>query len=154
MHNKTMPYLTRSLLVAAVLLGAAPFAGAQTTNWVAYNDHRPGPLVPPFVPSPNSWGTSVRTTTLNMGAPADTSGNLINFLTGNPLSVTVTFTRMGAPDDYSGIGRPVPTNTPAASLFFGICDLAVDGLVGVNTSDDTATTNAAQKNHSVRTWTA
>ena len=132
----------RLFVAAAALFGAAHFAGAQTTNWVAYNDHRPGPLVPPFVPSPNSWGTSVRATTLNMGAPADTSGSLINFLTGDPLPVTVTFTRSGAPDDFGGVGRPIPTNTPAAGLFFGICDLAVDGIVGVNTSDDTATTNS------------
>src|SRR5262249_22623038 len=130
------------ILFTAMLAAALNASGAAiTTNWVAYNDHRPGPLVPPAVPSPTSWGTSPKATTFDMGAPADTSGNLIDFITGNPLPVTVTFTRVGAPNDFGTVGRPLATNTPMAKLFLGVCDLSNDGIVGVDTTPD-GTTNS------------
>lgn len=66
-----------------------------------------------------------------MGAPADSSGPLLDFRTGAPLSATVTFTRTGGPDDFGTVGRPLSTNSPMARLFYGIVDLANDGLVGV-----------------------
>jgi hypothetical protein len=44
----------------------------------------------------------------------------------------VSFTRTGAPDDFGAMGRPLPTNTPMARIFYGICDLSNDGVVGVS----------------------
>ncbi|HXG48622.1 MAG TPA: Ig-like domain-containing protein, partial [Methylomirabilota bacterium] len=103
----------------------------QVTNWVAYNDHRPGPTIPPHVSTPSSWGTAQRVGTLNMGAPSDTTGNMINFATGAEVPAILTFTRVGAPDDFGAVGRPVQNTTPMARLFYGICDLSNDGIVGV-----------------------
>jgi hypothetical protein len=129
-------------LVAALALAsaiAAPqWAGAQiVTNWAAFNDHRPGPLIPPHVPVRTNWGTARWVTTYDMGAPADTPASpLTNFLNGQRLSATVTFTRTGAPDDFGTVSNDGPrTNTPAGELFFGIVDLSNDGIVGVDQSD-------------------
>lgn len=121
----------------ALVAAAVPEARAQVTNWVAYNDHRPGPLIPPHVPNQTNWGTGVHVGTLNMGAPADTTGNLINYLTGDALSATVTFTRTGSPDDFGTVtktGLPNP-GSDAHRLFYGICDLSNDGIVGVDFID-------------------
>jgi hypothetical protein len=127
MNNKPIYYITRVLLTTVALL-AAPFAGAQTTNWVAYNDHRPT-----TTPVVNGWRiTATNVSGYDMGAPADLAASpLTNFLTGSPLAATVSFTRTGGPDDFGGVGRPIPTNTPMARLFYGVCDLANDGIVGV-----------------------
>ena len=65
-----------------------------------------------------------------MGAPADASGNLINFYTGAQLPVTVSFTRAGAPNDFGTLTGP-GTNTPAGILFFRILDLSNVGIVGL-----------------------
>jgi hypothetical protein len=137
-----MQKVTSNLSARAIIFLIATFslvlpltASPIVTNWVAYNDHRPGPLVPPWEPTPSSWGTAVRATILDMGAPGDTSGNLVDFLTGNTLPVTVTFTRNGAPNDFGAINRPLDPNTPAGQLFYGICDLSIDGIVGVDSTD-------------------
>ncbi len=115
------------LLALATCCAATTGAHAQTTNWVAYNDHRPS-----TTPVANGWAiTAPWVGGLNMGAPADTTGRLINFRTGDELVATVTFTRTGSPDDFGTRGRPVPTNTPMARLFYGICDLSNDGVIGV-----------------------
>ena len=120
-----------SLLALTGGIGLPSSMNAQqiVTNWVAYNDHRPGPA-----PTPTTWGTAPRVTTLDMGAPADSSGGLTDFLTGDALPVIVTFTRSGAPQDFGAITRPLPFDTPAGQLFFGVCDLAIDGIVGVDTT--------------------
>jgi len=137
--------IPRSRLLAAMaglaILAIASVASAQTTNWIAYNDYSltPGPLVPPHVPTPNSWGMGTNVTTFDMGDPAGTpsSGQLIDFSTGNPLAATLTSVRTGAEDNFGTVGRPVPTNTPMARLFLGICDLSNDGVIGVrNTGGD------------------
>jgi hypothetical protein len=128
-----------SLLVitflAAVMAALWPARSqAQTTNWVAYNNYRNGPLVPPHVPTPSSWGTGTNVTSIDMGDPGNTSGPLVDRLTGNPLTVTLTVARTGANDNFGALGRPMPTNTPMARLFLGICDLSIDGLIGVRTN--------------------
>src|SRR6185503_18253484 len=98
----------------------------QTTNWIAYNDHRPST-------TPVNWAkTAPRVSGYDMGAPLDLAPSpLTDFLTGNPLTATLSATRTGAPDDFGTVGRPVLTNTPMARIFYGICDLSNDGIVGV-----------------------
>ena len=133
-HAKHLKFI----VIALTVLGSFMPAWAQVTNWVAYNDHRGGPIIPPHVPNPASWGTALRVTTVNMGAPADASGNLTNFLTGAQLPVTVSFVRTTAPDDFPTVttnGIPAP-GTPAFQMFYGICDLSNDGIVGVDLLDN------------------
>jgi hypothetical protein len=132
------PDRLRCGLSAALLALAVSPATAQVTNWIAYNDHRPGPLIPPHVSVQTNWGTALRVGTLDMGAPGDTTGNLINYLTGDPLAATVTFTRTGAPDDFGTVTRTGIPNpgSDAHRLFYGICDLSNDGIVGVDALDN------------------
>jgi len=115
-------------LVAAAGLAMTSMAGAQITNWIAYNDHRPS-----TAPVANGWRiTAPNVTGYDMGAPADiAASSLTDFRTGNSLAATVSFTRTGAPDDFGTRARPVPTNTPMAQIFYGICDLSNDGVIGV-----------------------
>jgi Bacterial Ig-like domain len=119
--------LTIILLATLVL---PPGLRAQVTNWVAYNDHRPSTV-------PVNWAiTAPRVSGYNMGAPADLAPSpLTNFLTGNPLTATISATRTGVPDDHGTVGRPLLTNTPMARIFYGICDLSNDGIVGVRAVD-------------------
>jgi hypothetical protein len=121
-----------SATVLAVILASPVTVGAQqiVTNWAAYHEHRPGPIIPPHIPTAASWGTATNVTTFDMGAPADTTGNLINFYTGEQLPVTVSFVRSGAPNDFGALTAP-GTNTPAGILFFRILDLSNAGIVGV-----------------------
>lgn len=115
-----------SLLALTALFPAS--ARAQTTNWVAYNDHRPS-----TTPALNGWAiTGPNVSGHNMGAPADLAPTaLTDFRTGSPLAASVSFTRTGSPDDFGTVGRPISTNTPMARIFYGKCDLSNDGLVGV-----------------------
>jgi len=119
-------------ILTVLTLALASRASAQqiVTNWAAYHEHRPGPIIPPHVPTAASWGTRTNVTTFDMGAPADTTGNLINFYTGEQLPVTVSFTRSGAPNDFGALTAP-GTNTPAGVLFFRILDLSNGGIVGL-----------------------
>jgi len=123
---KTSLFALAVLAATAVLPPAT--SHAQITNWVAYNDHRPS-----TTPAVNGWRiTAPNVTGYDMGAPADLGASaLTDFLTGNSLGATVSFTRTGAPDDFGAIGRPILTNTPMARIFYGICDLSNDGIVGV-----------------------
>ena len=112
-----------------------PAGRAQiVTNWVAFNDHRPGPTPP----APGEWGTALGVTTYDMGVSGGT-GNLTNLLTGDQLPVTMTVTPNGSPDDF-GTAFPPDPGTPAYDLFFGICDISNDGIVGVRYSSDTYVT--------------
>jgi hypothetical protein len=124
-------------LALAVILASPTAMDAQqiTTNWAAYHEHRPGPIIPPHVPTAASWGTTTNVTTFDMGAPGNTFGNLVNFYTGEQLPVTVTFTRNNAPDDFGAL-TPPGTNTPAGVLFFRILDLSNAGIVGVDSIDN------------------
>src|ERR1043166_2433365 len=72
-------------------------------------------------------GHSAEGDRLRMGALADTSGKLTNFLNGQQSPLTVKFTRNGSPNDFGTVTRPLPTNIPAAQ-FYGICDLSNDGI--------------------------
>jgi hypothetical protein len=103
MNHKPVHSITRLLLLMATALGAANFAGAQSTNWVAYNDHRPS-----TTPAASGWAiTAPRVTGYNMGAPGDlTPSVLTNFLTGNPLTATVSFTRTGPRMISAPLGVP------------------------------------------------
>lgn len=128
MKIKQLLVLTAGGVLSAVAwIAAIAPASAQTTNWIAFNDHRAS-----TAPVANGWAiTGPNVSNLDMGAPADSSGTLLDFRTGAPLSATVTFTRTGTPDDFGTVGRPLSTNSPMARLFYGIVDLANDGLVGV-----------------------
>lgn len=129
--------LKTGLLAVILMTPALTASGAQiVTNWAAYNDHRPGPLIPPHVPVRTNWGTARWVTTYDMGAPADTTGNLTNFLNGQQLPVTVTFTRTGLPDDFGTVSNfGTRTNSPAGEIFFGAVSLSNDGIVGVDSTD-------------------
>lgn len=128
--------LAITLLTTTFAMAWSLSARQIITNWVAYNDHRPGPLIPPHVPIRTNWGTALRVTTYDMGAPGNTTGTLTNYLNGQPLPVTVTFTRQNAPDDFGTVSSFGPlTNSPAGQLFFGICDLSTNGIVGVDALD-------------------
>jgi len=122
-----------AIQIPVVLVACLACVGTATaqiiTNWAAYNDHRPS-----AAQVANGWAhTAPNVTGYDMGAPADTSGSLVDFRTGQTLPVTVTFTRVGTPNDFGTVTRPLPTNTPAAQIFYGICDLSNDGIVGVDT---------------------
>lgn len=127
---------------AKILLATALFAAvvacvnpsiAQTTNWIAYNDHRAGPSIPPHIPATNNWGTHVRASRYDMGAAGDTTAAVLtNFLDGQALPVTMSATRTGAPDDFGTVSAPPRPNTPAARVFYGKVDLSNNGIVGVD----------------------
>src|SRR5687768_14674362 len=120
------------LALFVVVTGLAGNLFAQTTNWVAYNDHMRTDFLSPTPPPPGQWGNALRVTAYAMGAPGDTpAANLTNFLNGQQLPVTMTVIRTGAPDNF-GTVTPPSSNTPAYNLFFGKCDLAQQGIVGVD----------------------
>jgi hypothetical protein len=138
---KFYQYSSKLATACLVLLTVAAFPRAASsqivTNWVAYNDHRPGPLIPPHIPVRTNWGTSIRATTYDMGAPADTApSNLTNYFDGQQLAATFSAIRTGAPDDFGAVDNFGPrTNSPAAGLFFGVVDLSNVGIVGVDSTD-------------------
>jgi len=138
MHSSLRNILFAIPLTAA-LASALPLSGAQiVTNWIAYNDHRPGPLIPPFKPVATNWGTALNVTTYDMRVgPA---GNLTNILNGQQLPVTLTVTAGGAPDDFGECSEP-NTNTPASDIFFGDVDVGnLNSVIGVRFSAQTTTT--------------
>src|SRR5436309_1256217 len=91
-------------VVFSTLLPASTVSGAQiVTNWVAYNDHRPGPL-----PKTNAWGTALGVTPYDMRVGP--GGNLTNFINKQQLPVTLTVSPTGAPDDFGQTGPPYPPN--------------------------------------------
>src|SRR5262245_12396989 len=124
-------FLTITTLIACLAFPVG-VAYSQTTNWIAYNDHRPGPIIPLHVPTPTAWGTALKVTTYNMGAPGDTTGAVLtNFLDGTALAATMSVIRTGAPDDFGTVVTP-RTNSPAGTNFFRKCDLSNAGIVGVD----------------------
>jgi hypothetical protein len=131
---------TAMAALAAIATAAPATVAAQqiVTNWAAYNDHRPGPIIPPHVPTQASWGTRTNATAYDMGAPGNTDNAVLtNFYTGEALPVTMTVTRTGAPDDFPTLTGP-GTNTPAGQLFFRAVDLSNLGIVGVDAALDPA----------------
>ena len=128
-ENSSLLIDLRSRRGSAGSYSAAPTtmdAQQIVTNWAAYRasaraDH------PSHVPNAASWGTGTNVTTFDMGAPADTSGNLINFYTGEQLPVTVAFTRSRAPNDVAiNWSRH---KYACQILFFHILDLSNVGIV-------------------------
>src|SRR5262245_46745616 len=123
------------LTMAAALLPVASLQSAQqiVTNWVVYNDHRPGPA-----PTPTTWGTAANVNSYDMRVGP--GGNLVDFLTGQPLAATLTVTPNGAPDDFPTCVEP-NINSPAGKLFFGVVDVAnTSSTIGVRYSADTYVT--------------
>jgi hypothetical protein len=103
------------------------------TNWVAYNDHRPGPA-----PTPTAWGTAPNVNPYDMRVGP--GGNLVDFLTGQPLPAMLNVTPNGAPDDFPTCVEP-NINSPAGKLFFGVVDVAnTSSTIGVRYSADTYVT--------------
>jgi len=127
-----------SFLALSLITTVAPVltsSGAQiVTNWVAYNDHRPGPTPPPA----GQWGTALGVTPYDMRVGP--GGNLTNFINKQPLTATLAVTANGAPDDFGTCFEP-NDNTPAATLFKGIVDVAnINSVIGVRFSAGTFVT--------------
>jgi hypothetical protein len=121
-----------AIATVALCLGGSLVAGAQTTNWVAFNDHTPGTTA--------NWATAPNTTTYNMrgisGGNAGTvlSGNLKDFNTGNSVAAVLTSSAVGTPDDFGSSGYP-NAGTPAYELFNGKVDLGnSQSMIGIRSS--------------------
>ena len=135
-----MRSITRQPLVNALALLSTVFvpllplrASDIVTNWVAFNDHRRGPVV-----TNRTWGTAANVTTNDMRVGP--GGSLINFLNGQPLPVTMTVTTNGAPDDFGTMVYPYG-NTPASNLFCGVVDLSNQNSgIGVRFSSQSGVT--------------
>lgn len=120
------------VLILALAGVSVPLARSQVTNWIAYNDHRPS-----TTPVANGWpATRAYVTGIELGVgPGSLTGNLLDFRTGNALPVVLTAAAAGSPNDFGSITRPLPTNSPMGQIFYGICDFANDGIVGVDKTD-------------------
>jgi hypothetical protein len=130
--------LTTILFTIAILAPSAATAQQIVTNWAAYNDHVPGPVIPPHVPTAASWGTGARVTRHDMRLGP--GGPLTNYLTGEELPITMTVTASGTPDDFPTMAYP-GTNTPAGQVFFGVVDVSNTGSgIGVRSSTGSGTT--------------
>jgi hypothetical protein len=134
-----LPYIaTAAMVMAAFIVPNPGSAQTITTNWAAYNDHFDTRTPSPIRLPNGQWGTHPRATIYPMGAPGDTvDAVLTNFYTGEQLLATLSVLRTGAPD-YFGTASPPVAGTPAHNLFFGICDLDADGIVGVDADYPTA----------------
>lgn len=82
------------------------------------------------------WGTAANVTTNDMRVGP--TGNLVNFLTGQTLPVTMTATPTGSPDDFGTMVYPYG-GTPASNMFCGVVDLSNQNSgIGVRLSAGTA----------------
>jgi hypothetical protein len=107
-------------------------AAQIVTNWVAFNDHRRGPVPSPGVNA--GWGTAANVTTNDMRVGP--GGNLINFLNRQELPVTMTVVATGAPDDFGTMVYPY-ANTPVSNLFHGVVDISnPNSGIGIHYSGD------------------
>jgi hypothetical protein len=118
-----------ALSLVATLIGPGGVSFAQTTNWIAYNDH-----VPNYTTPVNGWVTHPRATGIDMGESGGT-GNLINFLNGQQLPVVITSMHVGSPHAF-GLAVEPNDNTPAARIFKGIVDVANTGIIGTQFSQN------------------
>jgi len=112
-----------------------------TTNWVAYNDHRPGTAInvgqqpQPRRQSIGARRCGPRPTTCE-SAQAAASRNYVN---GQALPATLNVSPTGAPDDFGECSEP-DANTPAWNIFHGVVDVGnVNSVIGVRYSASTAT---------------
>ncbi len=125
MSAKQLSRLKRGLLLVACL-ALAPWSDAATvTNWIAFNDHVPGPLPSPGVN--NNWGTAANANRYNMrgiaGTPPEpTAGVLNDYNSGLPTPAYFIATAEGSPDFFGSIQYP-GGGTPGSNLFNGIVDL-------------------------------
>lgn len=124
----------RVLLFGAFVFLACTVPASQiVTNWAAFNDHGPGPL-----PLPNAWGTAPLVTGYDMRLGP--GGNLTNFLNGQQLSVTMSVTPNGTPDNFPTMVTPYG-GTAVSNLFFGIVDISnTNSGIGVRYSANTYVT--------------
>jgi hypothetical protein len=134
MHPKPMHQNIRTLLVGATLLIATQFVGGQAvTNWVAFNDHVPGPGTAPNANAYNLRGTP--------GTPPEpVAGFFTNFLDGAVTPAFIISEATGAPDYFGTMAYP-NAGTPAYNLFNGIVDVGnVNSGIGLRSSAGTTTT--------------
>lgn len=112
-------------LLLAGLIVLPSLAGAQTFNWVAFNDHRP--TAPPGA---SGWVTAPNVTTYDLfNTPS--GGPLTDLDAGTQLAVGVSVTRSGSGvRDLGTTERPF-AGTPAYELFHGIADPGGSGVVGL-----------------------
>jgi hypothetical protein len=133
-NTRFCTHLARALCAAVTGL-AALSATADTTNWVAYNDHTPGTTA--------GWATHPNATTYNMrgvsGGNAGTvlSGNLKDTVTGNSVGAIFTSTANGTPNDFGSSAYP-NAGTPAYNLFNGYVDLGNNqSMIGLRATSAT-----------------
>jgi hypothetical protein len=120
-HSSYLAGIGGLLTLVAACIPTRLDAQQIVTNWVAYNDHRPGALTPPWVPVTNAWGTARNVTVYDMRLGP--GGNLTNFYNGQQLEVTMSVTATGTPDDFGTMFSPA-TNSPSAGLFYRVCDVS------------------------------
>ena len=102
---------SRTILLSALML-APMLAGAATTNWIAYNDHRRGTGTAPNV---STWSPDNVVVTLG--------GPLTNFTTGDTLPVGVSIAVVGSTLDGDDGSCTAPNaGTPASLAFEGKVD--------------------------------
>ena len=124
--------LHASLALAAVLAFASP-AGAVTTNWIAFNDHVPGPLT-----APNATVYNMRGITAN--PPQPVFGELTNFNTGLGVGAYMGSSATGTPDFFGSIAYPI-AGSPAYELFNGKVDLGnANSAIGIRSSANSTVT--------------
>ncbi len=129
-HRLTVRLASLLVMLAAVLSPGSVTGAQSVTNWVAFNDHRPGPL-----PKTNAWGTALGVSVYDMRVGP--GGPLTNFLNQQELPVTLSVTATGSPDDFGQTGPPYPIlpGSPAHNLFFGIVDVGnTNSVIGVRLS--------------------
>jgi hypothetical protein len=124
--SKQWAAVTAAMYVAG-LLSALPLSGAVwVTNWIAFNDHRPGTGT-----GPNTTGYDMR---VGPGGP------LKDDLTGRTVAATLEVTATGAPDDFGTMSYP-NAGSPAYNLFNGKVDLGNQGSgIGCRASSGTGVT--------------
>jgi hypothetical protein len=140
--SKTIYRFVPTLLIVAAFLSTTQFArAAAVTNWIAFNDHVPGPVPSPGVN--NGWGTAANANRYNMrgltdNPPEPIAGFLTDFNTGMPTPAYFISTATGAPDFFGSIAYP-GGGTPGSNLFNGIVDLGNNNsAIGVRYSSGPA----------------
>lgn len=119
--------LQSSVLLVALFLPGLPVSGAQwVTNWIAFNDHRPGTGT-----GPNTTGYDMR---------VGPGGALKDDLTGRNVAASLQVVATGAPDDFGTMSYP-NAGSPAYNLFNGKVDLGNQGSgIGCRASSGTGVT--------------
>ena len=120
-------------LALATALALAGSAGAANTNWIAFNDHNPGPLTGPNVTVYNMRG-------LTDNPPQPIFGQLTNVLTGEGVNAYLVASATASPDYFGSISYP-DAGTPAYNLFNGKVDLGnANSAIGIRSSSGSTVT--------------